>query len=89
MPYEAVRNIIAFYASCGTILGRQNVYFWNFKLCSTCCNNCTLKHCLICDQRKIVKLSRFDKLDLFDPTDIKPTEFDFVLALSLHTVPKE
>jgi hypothetical protein len=36
-----------------------------------------------------VKLSRFAKLDLFDPTDIKPTEFDFVLALSLPSVPKE
>lgn len=36
-----------------------------------------------------MKLSRFAKLDLFDPTDIKPTEFDFVLALSLPSVPKE
>lgn len=36
-----------------------------------------------------MKLLRFAKLDLFDPTDIKPTEFDFVLALSLRTLPKE
>jgi hypothetical protein len=36
-----------------------------------------------------VKPSRFAKLDLFDPTDIKPTEFDFVLAFSLRILPKE
>jgi hypothetical protein len=36
-----------------------------------------------------VKLSRFAKLDLLDPTDFKPKEFDFVLALSLNTLPKD
>ena len=45
----------------------------------------------MCDRRKIVKLSRFAKPNLFDPTHTKPTEFDFVLlvALSLRTLPKE
>lgn len=36
-----------------------------------------------------MKLSHFAKLDLFDPTDIKPTEFDFVLALFPRNLSRE